>query len=198
MNSVLDEKRILRKEILMRRRNLDCDVIAAESAGIAKALLNWSVYCQANMIMAYAAMADEPQTTLILQHALSVKKKLCIPVVGDKKGTMEAAFIEKLADLVPGKYGILAPDKGKIKIAQPDMIDLILVPGVVFNVKGQRLGMGAGFYDRFLEKTKDNALLVGLALQCQIIAAVPCEDHDYLVDYLATKDGIINCKTGKM
>lgn len=198
MSSLLDEKRILRKEILMRRRNLNHDAIAGESAGIAKALLNWSVYREANMLMAYAAMADEPQTFLILQHALSVKKQLCIPVIGEKKGTMEAAFVERLADLVPGKYGILAPDQGKIKIAQPDMIDLILVPGVAFNVKGQRLGMGAGFYDRFLEQTKNNALLVGLALQCQIIAAVPCEDHDYLVDYLATKDGIINCKTGKM
>lgn len=197
MNSVLAEKKMLRKEILMRRRNLDRDLIAAESADIAKALLDWSVYHQSDTIMAYAAMADEPQTNLILQHALSMKKKLCIPVIGKAKGTMEAAFIEKLDDLVPGKYGILAPDEEKISIAQPDMIELILVPGVAFNLKGQRLGMGAGYYDRFMEKTS-NATLVGLALQCQIIAAVPCEDHDYLVDYLATKDGIINCKTGKM
>jgi 5-formyltetrahydrofolate cyclo-ligase len=197
MNSVLAEKRMLRKEILMCRRNLNRDLIAAESADIAKALFDWSVYRQSDTIMAYAAMADEPQTHLILQHALSEKKKLCIPVIGEAKGTMEAAFIEKLADLVPGKYGILAPDEEKINIAQPDMIELILVPGVAFNLKGQRLGMGAGFYDRFLKKTR-NATLVGLALQCQIIDAVPCEDHDYLIDYLATKDGIINCKTGKM
>ncbi|MPN38694.1 hypothetical protein SDC9_186219 [bioreactor metagenome] len=57
--------------------------------------------------------------------------------------------------------------------------------------------MGAGYYDRFFDQAH-NALKIGLAFKCQIIEEIPCEGHDYSIDYLATKDGIINCKTGKM
>ena len=197
MNPVAESKKILRKEMLARRRNLSQAVIAAESKAIEQALEGWPLYQQANAIMIYVALADEPQTLLLIEQTLLRNKKICVPFIGEKAGIMEASLIESLTELAPGKYGILAPVKEKLRNIQPECIDLILVPGVAFTSHGQRLGMGAGYYDRFFDQAH-NALKIGLAFKCQIIEEIPCEGHDHSIDYLATKDGIINCKTGKM
>lgn len=196
MESVNAEKSRLRKAILAMRRKLDRESVAAQSALIAKHLTACPQYAAAGVIMAFAAMPDEPQTDLIMQDVLRQDKKLCIPRVGETYGNMEAVEVSQPAGLVEGKFGILTPPPQNA-VVDPSGIQLIIVPGVAFTLTGQRLGMGAGFYDRFLERAKQ-AVLIGLALDCQITAHIPCEDHDYLVDHLATKAGIINCQTGKM
>ncbi|MEG6585583.1 5-formyltetrahydrofolate cyclo-ligase [Dendrosporobacter sp. 1207_IL3150] len=197
MRSVSEEKRKLRKIILASRRSLESNVLADESLSISEHITSWSNYLKSNIVMAFAPMADEPQTISIIKHALASNKTVCLPYVGEKHGIMSAALINDLSELVVGQYGILTPDISKTSFLNPSDIDLIITPGVAFDFQGKRLGMGAGFYDRFLPRA-NNAVLIGLALSCQIVADIPCEKHDFLVDYLATKDGIINCRTSKM
>ena len=71
-------------------------------------------------------------------------------------------------------------------------LDLIVVPGVAFDRTGNRLGMGAGYYDRFFSRTSHSVRL-GLAWDCQVVTAVPCEPHDIRMHYLLTETGIIAC-----
>lgn len=196
MESIQAKKSKLRTTMLLERRSLSPAAIAAESALIAKKLLAWQPYAAVGTVLAFAAMPDEPQTAFIMQDALQQGKKLCLPRIDGSYGSMAAAEVHSLAELVEGKYGILAPPPEKAVI-DPGCIELIIVPGVAFTLTGQRLGLGAGFYDRFLAQA-GQAVRIGLALQCQIAASIPCEDHDYLVDHLATHAGIINCQTGKM
>ncbi|GAH14369.1 unnamed protein product [marine sediment metagenome] len=70
---------------------------------------------------------------------------------------------------------------------------MVIVPGVVFDRKGNRLGFGGGFYDRFLGKLSDRTKLVALAFELQLVDNVSSQSHDIAVDYLITERGIINC-----
>ncbi len=71
----------------------------------------------------------------------------------------------------------------------PTMPDVVLVPGVAFTPTGDRLGQGGGWYDRFLPRCRDDAALIGVAFDVQLVDAVPVEDHDRAMDAVITEEG---------
>jgi 5-formyltetrahydrofolate cyclo-ligase len=190
-------KKQLRQEILNKRRCLGAECILDESTSIAKHLCAWPTYLAAKTVMLFMSMPDEPQMNEVIEHAWAHGKRVCIPHTREDYGLMDAAEIGSFDDLVVGQFDILVPDPAKLKIVEPGDIDLIVVPGVAFECTGERCGMGAGYYDRFL-KQANKALLIGVSLACQIVPNVPTDEHDYLVQYIVTHDGIINCKTGQV
>jgi 5-formyltetrahydrofolate cyclo-ligase len=72
-----------------------------------------------------------------------------------------------------------------------DRLDLVVVPGVAFDPQGNRLGWGAGYYDRLLAQVRADAPIVALAFECQIVPAIPPESHDVPVDVIVTEQRII-------
>ncbi len=99
------------------------------------------------------------------------------------------------SDLSPGKYGILEPLK-KLRnqpcnIVAPSSIEIMLTPGLAFDIQGRRLGRGAGYYDRYLAITSPNMLVVALAFDCQIVDEVPSEQFDVSVDAIITPTQIL-------
>ncbi|MBP2631523.1 MAG: yqgN [Firmicutes bacterium] len=197
MDELQNEKKKLRRDILKIRRSLTYDRVEIESNAIISHLKCSELFENSRSIMCYLAMKDEVQTYEIVDYALRQGKSVCVPYIRDRVGIMDAVIIHDLNELVRGDLDILTVSKLNVNVVNIKEIDLIIMPGVAFDRYGHRLGMGAGFYDRFLEKA-DYAKLVGLAFSCQVLEDVPSMPHDYLVHYIVTKDGIINCKTGKM
>lgn len=197
MDELQNEKKKLRKDILKIRRNLAYVTIEIESNAIVNHLKRSELFESSKTIMCYLSMKDEVQTYDIVDYVLKQGKSVCVPYIRDRAGIMDAVIIQDLNELVRGDFDILTVNSLNMNIVNTEEIDLIVMPGVAFDQAGHRLGMGAGFYDRFLDKT-NCAKLVGLALSCQVLDAVPSMPHDYSVHYLVTKDGITNCKTGKM
>ncbi|MCE5284911.1 MAG: 5-formyltetrahydrofolate cyclo-ligase [Pelosinus sp.] len=185
-------KKALRKDILAKRRGLSAQVRNGESTKITEFLCSWPIFTKAQTMMVFLSMPDEVQTVDILRNALNSGQKVCIPLVGETPGEMQAAELRRLDDLVLGKFGILTVSPDKLKIVAPEAIDLILVPGVAFDAAGRRLGMGAGYYDRFLLKARQ-AVWAGLSLSCQLVENVPCAEYDLAVQYLVIAEGIITC-----
>ena len=74
-------------------------------------------------------------------------------------------------------------DRKKIR---PSVIDFAIIPGVAFDVAGNRLGYGKGFYDRLLLNLSEDCLTVGISYQCQIFDSIPTEDHDISLDLVLT------------
>lgn len=183
--------------MLAERRRLAPQWVAEQSRIIHGHLLDWPSYRAARTIMLYLAMADEPQTDAVIIDALKADKTVCVPVLGQQYGIMEAAVISGLDDLVTGRLGLRMPDPARAKNIDPVLIDLVLVPGVAFDRGGNRLGMGAGYYDRFLTRAPQ-ALLVGMAWSFQVVDAVPAATHDVSMHYLLTEEGIFRCGKGKM
>lgn len=187
----------MRKEILAIRRQMLQKQIALLSSKMRQQLLNWDIYAAARVIMAFLAMPDEPQMDEVITQAIADNKKICVPYCAEADlGIMAAVQLTGLADLVIGKHNIRTPEPKNLTVINPSELDLIIVPGVAFDSQGKRLGMGAGYYDRFLPKA-EKAALIGAAWPDAVLPEVPAEEHDFTVDYLLTPVGIIKCNKVK-
>ncbi len=130
---------------------------------------------EAKIIALYSALPDELETALIVEK-WSKSKNVVLPVVLDSE--MDFYEYESGGAMSRGAFGILEPKY--TKKVDPKSIDLVIVPGVVFDREGNRLGRGKGYYDKYLKKT--NAYKIGVALNCQIIESIPHEEHDVKMD----------------
>ena len=152
----------------------------------------WPIYQQCRSVMFYVAMPDETATAGLIEDALHRGKQVYAPLLADQYGEMSAAVIGSLQDLVTGKYGLKMPKPDSQVLVDGGSIDLVVVPGVAFDRAGNRLGMGAGYYDRFFSRTRHSVRL-GLAWECQVVTEAPCEPHDIRMQYLLTEAGLITC-----
>lgn len=178
-------KKALRASIKQKRRALSIEYRQQASRKMQAELTKLTCYQAAEYIMLYMAMQDEVQLDELIAMVLKDGKKAVIPLVTGA-GLMEAVELSDMADLVPDKYGIKTVSEEKRRLIAPDKIDLIIVPGVAFDKAGHRLGMGGGFYDRFMLRAS-RAVRAALAYDCQLLVAVPAEVHDLTVDYIITE-----------
>ena len=176
----------LRALIARQVAALPPDYCREADGAICRHVLDWEVYRQAKAVFCYVGTDREIDTRPILRDALDRGKVLAVPLCV-AKGVMEARQIRSLEDLVPGKYGILEPGLDCPLVA-PEALDLALVPCSTGSRSGRRLGYGGGYYDRFLPRTTcPKALLCRGRL---VRADIPTEDHDQLMDFLVTEEGL--------
>lgn len=197
MQMINDFKARLRKEVLAKRRNLDEIEKNNHNMCIKNHLFSWTGYKNASIIMIYLSMPDEPQTDAIITDALDRKKTVCVPRMLSTYGLMEAVELRNLNHLVKSRLGIREPNPNEVLAVEPDSIDLVIVPGVAFDPTGNRIGMGAGYYDRFLMQAP-RAIRLGLAWRFQVKPRISVETHDIKMHYLLTETGLLQCTKGKM
>ena len=142
--------------------------------------------------MGYLAMPGEPNLDALLAAAIKAGKIVCAPFMGPVYGVMESAVIAGFDRLITGRLGVRMPDPARSRIVDPGLIDLVFVPGVAFDKDGGRLGMGAGYYDRFLLQAPQ-AVRVGIGWSQQIVAEVPRTTHDILMQWVVTEHTLIHC-----
>lgn len=140
-------------------------------------------------IAAYASFDREVNTDRLLTGLLARGFKLVLPVIDNQTRKMEFRDAKNLSALTLSAYGILEPQHGQRCL--PQEIELYFIPGLAFDRKGNRLGRGGGYYDRYLSAIGPDAVKVGIAYQLQIDPALPVETHDLQVDLLITETGII-------
>ena len=185
-------KQELRSEFLRIRRAAAPAQREIWNRRIAELFAGWPIYQQCRSVMFYVATTDETATAGLIEDALHRGKQVYAPLLSAQYGEMSAAAIKRPQDLVIGKYGLKMPPPDSATLAVGESIDLIVVPGVVFDRTGNRLGMGAGYYDRFFSWTRHTVRL-GLAWDCQVVAEAPREPHDVRMHYLLTEAGLITC-----
>ncbi len=183
-------KAALRREIIQRRDALDASTRAAASARITDQILSLPCYQRARCVLAYASMGSEFDTTALLSHIMT-EKKLALPTVDRTHRELQLFFISDLVrDLRPGVWGIREPHPDRCTPAQPDDIDLVLAPGVAFTRHGERLGYGAGYYDRLIARFAPRPAIVAAAFNAQIAPDVPVGTTDQPVDIVVTETAI--------
>ena len=134
--------------------------------------------------MLYAPAADELDIWPLAQAAIGQGKNVAIPRYEAAADSYEACRIKDLTqDLSPGRYGIREP-REKCEVVALKRLDLILVPGVAFDLQGRRLGRGKGYYDRLLAAARGQTC--GVAFDQQIVHQVPVEPHDSDVNWILT------------
>ena len=156
---------------------------------ITKKILAQEVYRNSKIVMAYVSMAEEVQLREIFVDAFANKKILAIPLIIGK-GEMCAVQVESFDALEIGAFGILTVRKDLRKIIEPEKSNCVIVPGAAFDSNFNRLGLGGGYYDKFLPRAV-NAKKIALAYDFQIVDAVPTEPHDFKVDMIITEKRIL-------
>ena len=186
------EKWETRKKGLAARRELSTEFINDSSKKILNKLLSIDEVKNSSVVFCYAAMSDEVQTDELITELIKAGKKVSIPLIRSR-GIMDAALVESVDLLVPGPCGVLSINPGDAVMVDPATIDCAIIPGSAFGRDGSRVGLGGGFYDRYLLKTP-HAERIGICFDCQLQDKVPVEKHDIFMKMVVTEKEIIKLK----
>lgn len=181
----------MRKELKSLRNRLYKDEVALKSSLACRNILNMAAYKNAGTIFAYLAFGSEVNVDGVIINALQSGKTVCVPVVTGPH-SMQAVKLNSLNCIKEGAYGIRIP-QGEPQAVNPSGIGLVLVPGLGFDLKGGRMGMGAGYYDRFLPQCV-NAVKTGITYDILLRSKIICDEHDVLMDYIITESQAAKCR----
>lgn len=183
-------KRNIRKEVLMKRSKMKAEEKELKDNIILEKLYETNLYKNARNIFTYISFGDEINTIKLIERALKDNKNISVPKTYRETRTMNAIFIPCLKELKENHMGILEPIDDSIVIKKED-IDLIIVPGAVFDKDFNRIGYGGGYYDRYLEDIAYKNNKVVLAYDFQIVDKIEKEEHDVKVDIIITDKQIL-------
>ncbi len=154
-------------------------------------------FIKAKIIFIYASFRSEVDTFSIIEHSLDTGKKIILPKVEKKERKLNLYEIKSIKEMKSGYMGINEPIPDESKRFKINEIDLIIVPGVCFDVYGNRIGYGGGYYDIILSEKKSDTPVIALSYEEQIIQEIPSEPHDIKVDIIITDKRIININENK-
>lgn len=189
---VILDKKTLRKVILDKRSQLSKDEILSRSEKIKDKLFQLKEFQEANFIFSFISFQDEVHTHDIITETISIGKRVGVPITIDSPRQLLVSELKDFhKELELGFYNILTPKKEYERIVSPELVDLVLVPGLAFDRSGYRVGYGGGYYDRFFASLEKKVPKVALCFDLQILPQVPKDDFDVPVDYIITENEII-------
>ena len=142
------------------------------------------IWKEARSILFYAPMPGEPDVWPLVADSLAAGKLVALPRFDATTGNYAACQLQdSVRDIVKGRFGIREPAEA-CGVAPLDRLDLVLVPGVAFDLRGRRLGRGKGFYDRLLPLVR--GITCAVAFDEQIVAEIPVEPHDVVLNWILT------------
>ena len=175
------KKKRLRAEAKTRRNEMPADMRADKSRRICERLIADESFRSANVIFCFISFGSEIDTKRIIETALASGKRVCVPhTLGNH--IMEANEITARTEYRPDRYGI--PEPTERHIVDPSEIDLIIVPGLIFDRRGYRIGYGGGYYDTFLSKCRGTS--VGVVFSEFVIDEIVPDEYDRAVDKVVT------------
>jgi 5-formyltetrahydrofolate cyclo-ligase len=144
----------------------------------------------ARYIASYVPLPREPNILPFLRHVVEEKGRLIVPVTRFSNHVL--GEIHSFDELIQTPRGLKEPAPECFRAFLPEKVEVMLVPGLAFDVRGMRLGRGQGFFDKILARAS-KCVAVGVAFDFQIVRHVPCEEHDMPVHKLVTEKRIISC-----
>ena len=180
-------KRELRSRMRSVRSLLPPAAAAERCRAATKLLLELPEYLNAKTVIGFSAIQKEADPAEILGSARASGKRVGLPRVVDE--LLELHEFADVSELEEGAFGVLEPKVGAPVIAASE-VDLVIVPGLAFDGRGQRLGYGRGFYDRLLPQMT-SAFRVGFAYDFQIVMELPAEPHDVPLHAVVTDQRVL-------
>jgi len=176
-------KRRLREALALRRASLGEVEANLAGAAVARRLLALEVVRDADRVALYAALPGE-LPLIALFDGLEGRAECLLPRMRGRD--LEFAPVARWEELRPGRHGVLEPPVD-IAAVPLDRVAVVVVPGLAYDVEGNRLGRGGGYYDRALAGIRRGApLCIGAAFEFQVVDAVPHDSRDRPVDAIVT------------
>ncbi len=185
------DKLELRRQLKARRNAFTQAQQQKSSALVCGHILASEHYHNAQAILGYLAFGRELSVDAVLEQALKDGKKVYVPYITSDT-EFQAVRLTDMVNFELDRYGIRSLKKVG-EIINPANLDLVLVPAVAYAKDGNRLGMGAGYYDRFLLGCP-KATKLGLAYEALLQEYLPTDAYDIPIGYLVTESGIINTR----
>lgn len=180
------EKSVLRQKMLKQRLSMNADEIACFSKQISERLMALQVVQDAVCLMAFYPHKNEPDLQEVINACLDMDKKVSLPYVL-KDGHMLAVDYHENSVMKNNIYGI--PEPVRDMDSEQQMLDVVFVPGIVFDESLNRMGFGKGYFDRFLVKT--DAVKIGVCYESNIVDKIPTDAHDIKMDIIVTEKRVI-------
>ena len=185
------ENKLKRESIRKSMRNLRSklspeELMQAESKIFEKIVIH-PLFKEKKLIGSYIGTNGEINTLKLNNYLKAKNHIVALPVIDmQEKGIMHFYSYENENMLIKNRYGILEPQPFPENLITPNLFEALLIPLLAFDKKGNRLGMGGGYYDRMLKKVSANCCLIGLAHDFQCVNEVPSETWDMPLDEIIT------------
>lgn len=186
-------KKTIRQEVLRRRDAISKNVKKEKDIVIMQRISQLPEFINAKTIFFYTSFRNEVDTMDMIKVSLNAGKLIVLPRVDKENNRLKLYEIKNMNELARGYMWILEPFVSEDRLRNLDDIDLIIIPGAAFDIYGNRLGYGAGFYDMLLSKMEKKIPIVAPAYEEQIVEKIPAEPHDIKVDKIVTDKKVIDC-----
>lgn len=191
--SISERKKGLRQKMLAMRRALSANETESRSSSLKENILSLLEYKNAKKIMAFLAMKGESNLDGFIRQALLDEKEVYIPVCLPER-QMEAGRLIDMEHFEKGPLGLRNLPAG-YEVTSPESLDMVLIPGLAVSQEGIRLGMGAGYYDRYLARVPFEKRVAAL-WDFQVIPDIPSEPFDQKIAKIVTDKSVIVTKRG--
>lgn len=185
------EKDEWRKLMKAKLKSIPIEIYQEKCLFIYRRLFTESIWKEARSIGITLSINREVETREIIKEAWKFNKMVAVPKTAPKSREMVFYKLETFEQLEPGHFGIMEPKIDSTSIVNSNDIDLLFVPGLVFDRKGYRIGYGGGYYDRYLAHFSQKTL--SLAFSFQVVDEIPRFDYDKRVDCIITEKETIYC-----
>jgi 5-formyltetrahydrofolate cyclo-ligase len=196
----MTEREELRARLRTQRQKLAPAARIAAASAVAATLEQLPDFLVDTRVAGYWAVAGEVPLNVTLAALIARGQHYHLPVLRRGRRLRFAPWRRDI-ELTPNRYGIPEPQCDPSALLAPRALDLVLVPLLGFDRRGHRLGSGAGYYDRSFEFLKDvmrpaRPVLVGIGYSFQELPALPAQDWDIQMDFIATERELIDCGEG--
>jgi len=186
------EKRDYRIKVQEKLSKMNDQAYRERSLEIAQQLLQEPSIQKANIIAITLSNQPEVDTTFIIEELWKLNKYIAVPKCNPKDRSMQFYKINSFDETERAYKNILEPIPERTELVEKEQIDVMIVPGVVFDRHGYRIGFGGGYYDRYLVGFK--GMRISLAFEEQLLNEIPRESHDLPVHILITDKNRIICE----
>lgn len=185
-------KNDLRKAMLGKRKSMNIEDVITSSNKIIETIMELPEFKSSKNIMLYLSFNNEVNTYPLVKWCLDNNKIVIAPYcIQHSKEIVPYRITNLSTDLVKSDFGVMEPKKDLLEKINIEDIDLILVPAVAFDQHCNRIGFGAGYYDRFLCNKPKHTPAIGIAYDYQIIDKIPTDEYDVPLDFIITEKRVI-------
>jgi len=188
----MQDKAEIRKELLSKRDNIPPEVRRAKNRMIRERLLSLDEFRNAGVIFFFASFRTEVDTSEMMKSSLLSGKRVLLPKVDKDRHELLLYEIRDFGELAPGYMGIPEPPVSENQMNIND-VDIVIIPGAGFDVTGNRIGYGGGYYDRLLSGLQKRTPVIATAYEAHVVDSIPSEPHDIRVQMIVTDRRLIRC-----
>ncbi|MDY6832013.1 MAG: 5-formyltetrahydrofolate cyclo-ligase [Thermodesulfobacteriota bacterium] len=192
MDDVKEIKQGLSAGVVKKIGAFTKDELSRKSRQILTRLFGFANFMEARVVFIYLNKPGEVDTRSIIKHCFSCNKVAVVPCDDTNRKDLRLLKLnDPSADFITGPGGETVADPNRCRVVPIDSVEIAIIPGLVFDEKGARIGLGTGYYDKLIPRLPATTRKVSLAFEDQIIAQVPKGSIDRHVDIIITESRVI-------